>query len=320
MASTPTDQLLKLEGNSHCCDCNTPNPTWASTNIGCLICIQCSGIHRQLGTHISKVKSISLDKWTNELINQFLEKGGNLKINKYYESVPLASFPKPNINTNREYREEYIKLKYETLLFTKSDCKLSEDEKNKLKPKNKITATLDNNNDESQMSTTLTHSSNSMYDMLRRKDSLNNSSLNSGMIEYIGLLKIKIIKGTNLISCDVNGKSDPYCIVGIGNDLNDRSKTYPGQVMKTKVVEKTLDPIWNETVTCSVADLENDILHIECVDWDLMTSDDKMGHYSIYLKELFNNGDYKKVVNKTVKLQSVKKGEIEFEVEFISLK
>ena len=55
--------LQKLPGNDKCADCNNPNPTWASINIGILICIKCSGIHRKLGSHISRVKSLELDDW-----------------------------------------------------------------------------------------------------------------------------------------------------------------------------------------------------------------------------------------------------------------
>lgn len=58
-------QLIKdaVTGNSYCVDCNAPNPEWASLNLGVLMCIECSGIHRNLGSHISKVRSLTLDEW-----------------------------------------------------------------------------------------------------------------------------------------------------------------------------------------------------------------------------------------------------------------
>lgn len=52
-----------VAGNNFCVDCNAPNPEWASLNLGVLMCIECSGIHRNLGSHISKVRSLTLDEW-----------------------------------------------------------------------------------------------------------------------------------------------------------------------------------------------------------------------------------------------------------------
>jgi stromal membrane-associated protein len=57
------EKLLKKEENKLCADCRRKGPQWASLNIGVFICIKCAGFHRELGTHISKVKSINLDKW-----------------------------------------------------------------------------------------------------------------------------------------------------------------------------------------------------------------------------------------------------------------
>lgn len=45
-----------------------PGPRWASWNLGIFICIRCAGIHRNLGVHISKVKSVNLDQWTQEQV------------------------------------------------------------------------------------------------------------------------------------------------------------------------------------------------------------------------------------------------------------
>lgn len=53
----PIDILRKVSGNDKCADCGKPEPDWASLNLGILVCIECSGVHRNLGVHISKVSS-----------------------------------------------------------------------------------------------------------------------------------------------------------------------------------------------------------------------------------------------------------------------
>lgn len=55
----PIDVLRKVCGNDRCADCGAPEPDWASLNLGVLVCIECSGVHRNLGVHISKVDNIS---------------------------------------------------------------------------------------------------------------------------------------------------------------------------------------------------------------------------------------------------------------------
>uniref|UniRef100_A0A674JWF7 ArfGAP with SH3 domain, ankyrin repeat and PH domain 1 n=1 Tax=Terrapene triunguis TaxID=2587831 RepID=A0A674JWF7_9SAUR len=63
------DDIQRLPGNEVCCDCGSPDPTWLSTNLGILTCIECSGIHREMGVHISRIQSLELDKLgTSELL------------------------------------------------------------------------------------------------------------------------------------------------------------------------------------------------------------------------------------------------------------
>lgn len=54
--NSPMDVLRRVPGNGCCVDCGSPDPEWASLNLGVLLCIECSGIHRRLGVHVSKVR------------------------------------------------------------------------------------------------------------------------------------------------------------------------------------------------------------------------------------------------------------------------
>ncbi|KAL2835231.1 stromal membrane-associated protein [Aspergillus cavernicola] len=101
--------LLKLEGNKICADCKrNKHPRWASWNLGIFICIRCSGIHRGMGTHISRVKSVDLDAWTDEQL-QSVVRWGNGKANKYWEAK-LASGHVPS----EAKIENFIRTKYES--------------------------------------------------------------------------------------------------------------------------------------------------------------------------------------------------------------
>ncbi|KAJ8099359.1 hypothetical protein POJ06DRAFT_256768 [Lipomyces tetrasporus] len=100
--------LLKEPGNKFCSDCKkNAYPRWASWNIGVFICIRCSGIHRSMGTHISRVKSVDLDSWTTEQL-QNMVRWGNTKANKYWE----ASLEKGHQPLDTKM-ENFIRTKYE---------------------------------------------------------------------------------------------------------------------------------------------------------------------------------------------------------------
>ncbi|XP_077247160.1 uncharacterized protein LOC143886877 isoform X2 [Tasmannia lanceolata] len=99
------DGLLRLPENRNCADCRSKAPRWASVNLGIFICIQCSGIHRSLGVHISKVRSATLDTWLPEQVS-FMQAMGNEKSNSYWE----AELPQ---NYDRVGIENFIRAKYE---------------------------------------------------------------------------------------------------------------------------------------------------------------------------------------------------------------
>ncbi|KAK6457230.1 zinc finger protein [Scheffersomyces xylosifermentans] len=101
-------QLLKENANKTCADCKTSkNPRWASWSLGCFICIRCSGIHRSMGTHISKVKSVDLDAWTDDQIENMV-KWGNERCNAFWE----AKLPDDYIPDQSKI-ESFIRTKYD---------------------------------------------------------------------------------------------------------------------------------------------------------------------------------------------------------------
>uniref|UniRef100_A0AAQ4PBB1 ArfGAP with GTPase domain, ankyrin repeat and PH domain 2 n=1 Tax=Gasterosteus aculeatus aculeatus TaxID=481459 RepID=A0AAQ4PBB1_GASAC len=107
--------IRNAKGNHLCVDCEAPNPTWASLNLGALICIECSGIHRNLGTHLSRVRSLDLDDWPGEL-TQVLAAIGNHTANNLWESCTQGR-TKPTPTATREERESWIRAKYEQRAF-----------------------------------------------------------------------------------------------------------------------------------------------------------------------------------------------------------
>ncbi|XP_067596243.1 arf-GAP with GTPase, ANK repeat and PH domain-containing protein 1 isoform X6 [Pseudorca crassidens] len=107
--------IRNIRGNSHCVDCETQNPNWASLNLGALMCIECSGIHRNLGTHLSRVRSLDLDDWPIELIKVMSSIGNELANSIWEESTQGRT--KPSLDSTREEKERWIRAKYEQKLF-----------------------------------------------------------------------------------------------------------------------------------------------------------------------------------------------------------
>ncbi|KAK4488931.1 hypothetical protein RD792_004721 [Penstemon davidsonii] len=125
----PVDALKMIPGNDKCADCGAPEPDWASLNLGILICIECSGIHRNLG-----VRSLTLDVkvWEPSVITLF-QALGNVYVNSIWEGLLQASrtiqadeipmrkiesnrykqfFSKPNHSDHISVKEKFIHAKY----------------------------------------------------------------------------------------------------------------------------------------------------------------------------------------------------------------
>uniref|UniRef100_A0A8C7CYS7 Arf-GAP with coiled-coil, ANK repeat and PH domain-containing protein n=1 Tax=Oncorhynchus kisutch TaxID=8019 RepID=A0A8C7CYS7_ONCKI len=106
------DQVQGIPGNKQCCDCGEPGPDWASINLGITLCIVCSGIHRSLGVHFSKVRSLTLDSWEPELVRLMCELG-NTAINRIYEArIDEITIKKPHPSSPRGDKESWIRSKF----------------------------------------------------------------------------------------------------------------------------------------------------------------------------------------------------------------
>lgn len=104
------NEMLKEEANRFCADCKLKGPRWASVNLGVFICIRCSGIHRSLGTHISKVKSVNLDSWQPDQIRS-MENWGNARAAEVWEATLPADYKRPGEHDSYA-AENFIKAKY----------------------------------------------------------------------------------------------------------------------------------------------------------------------------------------------------------------
>ncbi|KAJ1278381.1 hypothetical protein BS78_04G075100 [Paspalum vaginatum] len=232
-------ELLHRSENRICADCGAPDPKWASANIGVFICVKCSGVHRSLGTHISKVLSVTLDKWADNEVDSMIEIGGNSQANAIYEAFLPEGYQKPHPDSSQEEREKFIRSKYELQEF--------------LKPSLRIVS--------HQSSDSGKHAGSSKSEI--------------GMIEFIGILNVKVIGGTNLAIRDMSS-SDPYVVLTLGQ-----------QKAQTSVIKGNLNPVWNEELKLSVP-REYGPLKLQVFDHDMVFKDDLMGEAEIDLQTTIN--------------------------------
>ncbi|EOX99631.1 ARF GTPase-activating protein [Theobroma cacao] len=138
----PIDVLRRVCGNDKCADCGAPEPDWASLNLGVLVCIECSGVHRNLGVHISKVRSLTLDVkvWEPSVISLFQSLGNtfansvweellhsrsafhvDLTLTGFYKSdkPQLLLTGKPCHSDSISVKEKFIHAKYAEKLFVR---------------------------------------------------------------------------------------------------------------------------------------------------------------------------------------------------------
>ncbi|KAI3849131.1 hypothetical protein MKW92_003740 [Papaver armeniacum] len=287
------EDLLCQPSNAICADCGSPDPKWVSLSLGVFICIKCSGVHRSLGVHISKVLSVKLDEWSDEQVDSLVDLGGNAAANLKYEALLPDNVKKPKPDSSIEERADFIRKKYEQQQFLDSSLQTALVVRSTRHGHSHSGQLHDKKHYDKQATTSRIHGLGQAFrNSWRRKEpeyrpsrkmtSTNSNNSNSshcnnntspGMVEFVGLIKVNIVRGTNLAVRDVM-TSDPYVILSLGQ-----------QSMKTRVIKSSLNPVWNERLMLSIPD-PIPPLKLQVYDKDTFTTDDHMGEAEIDIQPL----------------------------------
>uniref|UniRef100_A0AAV2LPM0 Uncharacterized protein n=1 Tax=Knipowitschia caucasica TaxID=637954 RepID=A0AAV2LPM0_KNICA len=107
---------MQQPGNNVCTDCGSPEADWASYTLGIFVCLNCSGLHRNIPS-VSRVKSVRLDFWDDTLVES-MRKKGNLNTKAVYEkSIPIFYY-RPQQTDCVLLKDQWIQAKYERREFT----------------------------------------------------------------------------------------------------------------------------------------------------------------------------------------------------------
>ncbi|RWR74666.1 putative ADP-ribosylation factor GTPase-activating protein AGD11 [Cinnamomum micranthum f. kanehirae] len=326
------EDILSQPANRICADCGSPDPKWASLNLGVFICIKCSGVHRSLGVHISKILSVKLDDWTGEEVEALEELGGNTVVNMKYEAfVPECKKPKPD--SSIEERSDFIRKKYELEQFTRSN------------EQNNASASSEDISAGNYGLCPIKKQDDKHHSGQHRRLGFGYAFRNSWRKPELKTpprknTSVNVVRGTNLAIRDVVS-SDPYVILSMGH-----------QSVKTRVIKSNLNPVWNERLMLSIPDPVPP-LKLLVYDKDKFSADDRMGEAEIDIQPLVSaakayenstisesmqlgkwlasedntlvkdsvisliDGKVKQEI--TLRLQNVERGELEIELECVPL-
>uniref|UniRef100_R7W6J9 Putative ADP-ribosylation factor GTPase-activating protein AGD11 n=1 Tax=Aegilops tauschii TaxID=37682 RepID=R7W6J9_AEGTA len=212
----------------------------------------------------AQVISVNLDEWTDEEVNCLANSGGNATVNTKYEAFLPENYKKPRQDFATEDRAIFIRKKYELQQFVTNP---------------QFACPLHKHGAEKRHNQQHSGSKHGTFrNSWMKKESENKGvkkMMDVGMVEFVGLIKVDIIRGTDLAVRDVMS-SDPYVMIILGH-----------QSMKTKVIKNTLNPIWNERLMLSIPDPVPP-LKVLVFDKDTFTSDDRMGEAEVDIQPLIS--------------------------------
>ncbi|XP_047951551.1 synaptotagmin-5-like [Salvia hispanica] len=114
-------------------------------------------------------------------------------------------------------------------------------------------------------------------------DSLASASQLKKEVIIRGVLSVTVISAENLPATDLTGKSDPFVMLKLKKSE---------QKEKTRVVNNTLNPVWNQTFEFVVEDGLHELLILEVYDHDLFGKD-KIGRCIMTLTRAILEGEFK---------------------------
>ncbi|KAK4421040.1 ADP-ribosylation factor GTPase-activating protein AGD12 [Sesamum alatum] len=243
--------LLVQRDNRLCADCDQQILSISMLEVLC--CPQ-----ENLGTHISRVLSVTLDEWSEEEIDAMMEVGGNASANSIYEAYFPEGVKKPRPDAPHEERTKYIRSKYELQEFLKPSLRIK------------------SGGPSSKQSLQASLSGKKMNEKQGSMDNKVPSKNANGVPEFIGMLKVRVLKGTNLAIRDMLS-SDPYIILTLGQ-----------QKVQTSVVTSNLNPIWNEELDLCVPH-DYSSIKLQVYDHDMFSADDIMGEAEIDIQPMITS-------------------------------
>lgn len=93
-------ELLSTNSNSMCIDCGSVDCSWVSLGFGTILCLKCAGYHRSMGVHVTLVRSITLDSWSEDQLKTIKE-GGNFAFQEYVSKLDVSDDVDVNHSTEK---------------------------------------------------------------------------------------------------------------------------------------------------------------------------------------------------------------------------